>query len=80
MPRPKSQSIDTDMQRLFIQRGRRRSLLMLRKFLIQEEKDGGHRIKRALYIGIERLWPKSVEDRNLIIPKARPSDTCLICE
>ena len=36
----------------FIQRGHRRSLL----FLIGEESDGGHRIKRALYIGIKRLW------------------------
>ena len=25
-------------------------------FLIGEESDGGHRIKRALYIGIKRLW------------------------
>ena len=40
------------MQRLFIQRGHRRSLL------IGEESDGGHRIKRALYIGIKRLWIK----------------------
>ena len=42
----------------FIQRGHRRSLPILRKnfFLIWEESDGGHRIKRALYIGIKRLW------------------------
>ena len=33
----------------FIQRGHRRSLP------IGEESDGGHRIKRALYIGIKRL-------------------------
>ena len=41
----------------FIQRGHRRSLPILRKklFLIGEEGDGGHRIKRALYIGIKRL-------------------------
>ena len=36
----------------FIQRGHRRSLPILRK----EESDDGHRIKRALYIGIKRLW------------------------
>ena len=36
----------------FIQRGHRRSLPILR---IGEESDGGHRIKRALYIGIKRL-------------------------
>ena len=41
------------MQRLFIQRGHRRSHPILR---IGEESDGGHRIKRALYIGIKRLW------------------------
>ena len=42
----------------FIQRGHRRSLPILRKkfFLIGEESDDGHRIKRALYIGIKRLW------------------------
>ena len=34
----------------FIQRGHRRSLP------IGEESDDGHRIKRALYIGIKRLW------------------------
>ena len=45
------------MRRFFIQRGHRRSLPILRKkfFLIGEESDGGHRIKRALYIGIKRL-------------------------
>ena len=36
----------------FIQRGHRRSL----PILIGEESDDGHRIKRALYIGIKRLW------------------------
>ena len=54
-----AQSLDSDMQRLFIQRGHRRSLLMLRKmyFLIWEENDGGHWIKWALYIGIKRNTP-----------------------
>ena len=51
-----------------IQRGHRRSLPILRKkfFLIREQSDGGHRIKRALYIGIKRLnrggerrWPQN---------------------
>ena len=52
--RNNSQSLDTDMQRLFfIQRGHCRSL----PILIGVEGDGGHiMIKRALYIGIKRLW------------------------
>ena len=39
----------------FNQRGHRRSLPILRK-----ESDGGHRIKRALCIGIKRLCPTSL--------------------
>ena len=50
------QSLDTDMQRLFIQRGHRRSLPM-----IGEENDGGHRIKLTLHIGIKRLWSQSTK-------------------
>ena len=38
----------------FIQRGHRRSLPILRKG--RRASDDGHRIKRALYIGIKRLW------------------------
>ena len=41
----------------FIQRGHRRSLPI---FPIGEESDGGHRIKRALYIGIKRLCLESI--------------------
>ena len=40
---------------LFIQSGHRRSLPILRKNFFLIESDGGHRIKRALYIGIKRL-------------------------
>ena len=39
----------------FIQRGHRRSLP-----IIGEGSDDGHRIKRALYIGIKRLWFEAV--------------------
>ena len=38
-----------DMLRIFIQGGHRRPLP------IREKNDGGHIIKRALYIGIKRL-------------------------
>ena len=40
------------MQRLINQRGHRRSIIM---FLIREESDGGHRIKRLLCIGFKQL-------------------------
>ena len=43
----------------FIQRGHRRSLP-----IIGEESDDGRRIKRALYIGIKRLWSSSLSEIN----------------
>ena len=81
------QSLVTDMRRLFIQRGHRRSLPILTQSLVTdmrrlfystwppsfsshikkgEESDDGHRIKRALYVGIKRLWsvPKGPIDNN----------------
>ena len=44
------QLLATDMQRLFLFK-----VAIVVLFLIGES-DGGHRIKRALYIGIKRLW------------------------
>ena len=53
-----SLTVDTDMQRLFHSTWSPLLSFHVQKevFLILEENDGGHRIKRALYIGIKRLW------------------------
>ena len=53
-----AQSLATDMRRLFLFNVATVVLPILRKkfFLIGEESDDCHRIKRALYIGIKRLW------------------------
>ena len=53
-----AQSLATDMRRLFISTWPPSFSSHFKKevFLIGEESDGGHRIKRALYIGIKRLW------------------------
>ena len=42
----------------FIQRGRRSLPILRKKFFLIDESDDGHRIKRALYIGIKRLWQR----------------------
>ena len=47
-----TQSLDTDMQRPFLFNV---ATVVLFPYLIGEESDGGHRINRALYIGIKRL-------------------------
>ena len=52
-----TQSLDTDMQSIFIRRGHRQPLPMLR---IRDENDGGHIIKRGLYIGIKRLCSHTI--------------------
>ena len=51
-----TQSLDTDMQRLFYSTWPPSFSSHIKKFLIGEESDGGHWIKRALYICIKRLW------------------------
>ena len=68
---PKSQSLATDMRRLFYSTWPP----SFSSFLIGEESDGGHRIKRALYIGIKRLCPKYTVGNDLLKakPKRQPS-------
>ena len=53
--RSPTQSLAIDMRRLFLF-----NVATVVLFPIGEESDDGHRIKRALYIGIKRLWPSHV--------------------
>ena len=63
LSRPQSQSLATDMRRLFYSTWPPSFSSHIKKevFLIGEESDDGHIIKRALYIGIKRLWPQCIK-------------------
>ena len=72
----KEQSLDTDMQRLFYSTWPPSSS----SFLIREENDGGHRTKRALYIGIKPLCFKAEESSRMILMHMTPRSSGKLLE